>query len=63
MVQKGAVKLKYIAINEHIAYVLTKPPSNIKFEYLRDKLGVVQNELPTREEVLSYICDSMGSSI
>ena len=41
MVEKGAVKLLYIATNEQIADVLTKPLSRVKLEYFRDKLGVV----------------------
>ena len=36
MVEKGAVKLEYVATD-----VLTKPLSKVKFEYFRDKLGVV----------------------
>jgi hypothetical protein len=41
MVQKGAVKLQYVGRDEKVAYVLTKPPSRVKFEYFQDKLGVV----------------------
>ena len=41
MVEKGAVKLRYIATDEQIADILTKPLSRVKLEYLRDKLGVV----------------------
>jgi hypothetical protein len=40
MVQKGAVKLQYVATDEQIADVLTKPLSRVKFVYFRDKLGV-----------------------
>jgi hypothetical protein len=40
MVQKGAVKLQYVATDEKITDVLTKPLSRVKFEYFRDKLGV-----------------------
>jgi hypothetical protein len=46
MVQKGAVKLQYIATDEQVADVLTKPLSRVKFEYFRDKLGVVQKDVP-----------------
>jgi len=42
MVQKGAVKLQYVATDEKITDVLTKPLSRVKFVYFRDKLGVVQ---------------------
>ena len=42
MVQRGAVKLQYVAIEEHMADVLTKPLARMKFEYFREKLGVLQ---------------------
>ena len=41
MVEKGAVELLYIAPEQQIADVLTKPLSRLKLEYFRDKLGVV----------------------
>jgi hypothetical protein len=41
MVQKGAVRLQYVTTDEQVADVLTKPLSRMKFEYFRDKLGVV----------------------
>ena len=41
MVQRGAVKLYYVATDEHIAYVLMKSLSRVKFEYFREKLGVL----------------------
>jgi hypothetical protein len=41
MVQKGAVRLQYVAIDEKVADVLTKPLSRTKFEYFRDKLDIV----------------------
>jgi transposase InsO family protein len=41
MVQKGVVKLQYVGTDEQVADVLTKPLSRVKFEYFRDKLGVV----------------------
>ena len=41
MVEKGVVELHYIATDEQIADVLTKPLSKVKLEYFRDKLGVV----------------------
>ena len=47
MVQKGVVKLQYVATNEQIVDVLTKPLSKVKFEYFRDKFGVVRNDFPT----------------
>ena len=50
MVEKGVVKLQYVATNEQVADVLTKPLSNVKFEYFRDKLGVVQKDIPCKRE-------------
>ena len=41
MMEKGVVKLQYVATDEQVADVLTKPLSKVKFEYFRDKLGVV----------------------
>jgi hypothetical protein len=41
MVQKGAVRLQYVATNEQVADVLTKSLSRTKFEYFGDKLGIV----------------------
>jgi hypothetical protein len=41
MVQRGVVKLQYVGTNEQVADVLTKPLSRVKFEYFRNKLGVV----------------------
>ena len=35
MVQRGAVKLQYVAMEEHIADVLTKPLARVKFKYFR----------------------------
>ena len=44
MVQRGAVKLQYVAMEEQIADVLTKPLARLKFEYFRERLGVLQIE-------------------
>ena len=46
MVMKGGVKLEYIATNEQVADVLTKPLDRLKFEYFREKLGVIENVVP-----------------
>ena len=43
MVQWRAISLRYIPTDEQTADVLTKPLSKMKFEYFRDKLGVVEN--------------------
>jgi hypothetical protein len=46
MVQRGVVVLWYISTDEQIANILTKPLSRVKYEYFRDKLGVMQNVHP-----------------
>ena len=45
MVQRGAVKLQYVAMDEQIADLLTKPLARVKFEYFREKLGVLHIEV------------------
>ena len=50
MMQKGAMKLQYVSTDEQVVDVLMKPLSQIKFEYFRDKLGVVQKDLPQKGE-------------
>ena len=41
MVLRGAVKLEYVAMDDQIADVLTKPLARVKFECFREKLGVL----------------------
>ena len=48
MVHRGVVKLLYVATDEQIANVLTKPLARVKFEYLRGRLGVLQIEIPSK---------------
>ena len=48
MVQRGAVKLQYVATEEHIADVLIKALARVKFEYFREKLGVLQIEVSSK---------------
>jgi hypothetical protein len=43
MVQRKAVLVQYLATDEKIANVPTKPLAKLKFEYFRDKIGVVEN--------------------
>ena len=50
MVQKGAINLLYVPIEEQVADVLTKPLAHVKFEYFRDKLGAVRKDLPQKRE-------------
>ena len=48
MVQRGVVKLYYVVMKEHIADVLTKPLDRVKFEYFREKLSVLEIEVPSK---------------
>ena len=48
MVQRGVLKLQYVATKEKIADVLTKPLAKVKFEYFREKLGVLQIEVSSK---------------
>ena len=41
MVQRGVVKLQYVATDEQIVDVLTKPLARVKFMYFRERLGVI----------------------
>ena len=50
MVQKGHIKLQYVSTHEQFVDVLTKPLSQVKFEYFRDKIGVFRKDLPHKEE-------------
>ena len=50
MVQRGAIKLEYISTEDQVADILTKPLSRVKFEYFRDKLGIVQKDPPRKGE-------------
>ena len=48
MVQRGVVKLQYVATKEYIADMLMKPLASVKFEYFREKLGVLQIKVPSK---------------
>ena len=50
MVQRGAVKLQYVATEEQIADVLKNPLARVKFEYFREKLGVLQIEVSSKRK-------------
>ena len=50
MVQRGAVNLQYVAMDEHIADVLIKPLAKVNFEYFKEKLGVLQIEVPPKRK-------------
>ena len=48
MVQRGAVKLQYAAMEEQIADVLMKPLARVKFEYFKENLGVLQIKVSSK---------------
>ena len=50
LVQRGAMKLQYIRIDEQIADILTKPLTASKFVYFRDKLGMAENASLAKRE-------------
>jgi hypothetical protein len=50
MVQRGSSKLQYISTDEQVVDVLTKRLSRVKFEYFRDKLGIVRKDLRRKGE-------------
>ena len=50
MVQRAAMKVLYVATDKKITNVLTKPLVRVKFEYLRERLGVIQIEVPQKRE-------------
>jgi hypothetical protein len=41
MVQRGAVRLQFMTTKDQVVDVFTKPMSRKKFEYFKEKLGVV----------------------
>ena len=50
IMHRGDVKLQYMATNKQIAIVLTKPLARVKFEYFRERLGLIQNETARKRE-------------
>ena len=42
------MKLQYVATDEKIADVLTKPLARVKLEYFKEKLNVLQIEVPSK---------------
>ena len=44
------MKLQYMATDEQIVHVLTKPLARVKFEYFKERLGVIQIEIPPKRE-------------
>ena len=43
------MKLQYVVMEEKIFYVLMKPLARVKFQYFREKLGVLQIEVSSKE--------------
>ena len=39
-----------MATDKQIVDVLTKPLARVKFEYFKERLGVIQNETPRKRE-------------
>jgi hypothetical protein len=50
MVQRKAVHMQYLPTHEQIAYILNKPLAKTKFEYFRERLGLVENTSLTERE-------------
>ena len=48
MVQRGAVKVQYVATEEQIADVLMKPLARVEFKYFREKLCVLQIKVSSK---------------
>ena len=48
------MKLQYVVTEEQIADVLTKPLAKVKFEYFREKIGVLRSIFPPRESDESH---------
>ena len=44
------MKLPYVAMDEQIVDVLTKPLARVKFEYFRERLSVIQIEIPRKRK-------------
>jgi hypothetical protein len=43
MVQRKAIHVQYLPTHEQIADIFTKPLARMKFEYFRERLGMVEN--------------------
>ena len=42
------MKLQYVVMDKQIADVLVNPLARVKFKYSREKLGVLQIEVPSK---------------
>ena len=52
MVQRKAVHVQYLPTHEQIADIFTKLLAKTKFEYFRERLGLVENTSLTERECL-----------
>ena len=48
MVQRGVVKLQYVAMEEQIVDVWMKPLDRVNFKYFMEKLGVLQIKVSSK---------------
>ena len=48
MVQRGAVKLPYVAMDDQIVDVLMNPLARVNFEYFKENLGVFRIEVSSK---------------
>ena len=42
------MKLQYVVMDDYLVDVLMKPLAKVKFEYFREKLGVLQIEVSSK---------------
>ena len=50
MVKRGEVNLQYMEMDKQIVDMLTKNLARVKFEYFRERLGVIQNNTSRNRE-------------
>jgi hypothetical protein len=50
MVQRKAIHVQYLSIDEPVANVFTKPLARTKFKYFRERLGLVENASLAKRE-------------
>jgi hypothetical protein len=50
MVQKKTVHVQYLSTHEQIADIFTKPLAKTKFEYFRERLGLMENASLAKRE-------------
>ena len=50
MVQRGVVKIQYMTTEKQISDVLNKPLARVKFKYFRERLSLIQIEIPQKRE-------------